>query len=64
MDAIDRWLAAAVDDATRRGLPGLTPLLEALAVSTRALRQAAWNDAADQDAGRPGGESGPAAPQP
>ena len=37
---IDRWLASAVADADARGLPELKPLLEALARSTRALREA------------------------
>ncbi len=37
------WLANAIQDAERRGLPGLRPLLEALAHSTSALRSAEWN---------------------
>jgi hypothetical protein len=37
---IDAWLKAACDDAERRGLPELKPLLEALARSTAALRAA------------------------
>jgi hypothetical protein len=37
---VDAWLAAAIDDAERRGLPELKPLLEALAKSTIALRTA------------------------
>jgi hypothetical protein len=41
---IDDWLRAAVDDAERRGLPELKPLLEALARSTRALREADFNE--------------------
>lgn len=40
MSRIDAWLAAAVADAERRGLPDLKPLLEALARSTEALRAA------------------------
>jgi hypothetical protein len=40
MNAIDQWLAAAVADAERRGLPELKPLLEGLARSTNALRRA------------------------
>ena len=39
MDVSD-WLAAAKEDAVRRGLPELVPLLEGLAVSTAALRHA------------------------
>jgi hypothetical protein len=37
---VDAWLAAAIADAERRGLPELKPLLEALARSTVALRAA------------------------
>ena len=37
---IDAWLKAACDDAERRGLPELKPLLETLARSTAALREA------------------------
>jgi hypothetical protein len=40
---IDAWLAAAVADAERRGLPELDPLLESLARATMALRQADFN---------------------
>lgn len=47
MDAIDRWLAAALADADRRGLPELRALLEGLAAATRTLRAADWNDRAD-----------------
>ena len=35
---LDDWLRVAVDDAERRGLPDLKPLLEALAKATAALR--------------------------
>ena len=45
---IDAWLRAAIDDAERRGLPELKPLLEALARSTRALRAADFNENASQ----------------
>jgi len=34
------WLQAACEDADRRGLPELKPLLETLARSTVALREA------------------------
>jgi hypothetical protein len=44
---VDRWLAAAIADAERRGLPELKPLLEGLAAATTALRAADWNDRAD-----------------
>jgi len=37
---IEEWLKAAIEDAQRRGLPELKPLLEALAKSTTALRAA------------------------
>ena len=37
---VDAWLKAASHDAERRGLTGLTPLLETLARSTAALREA------------------------
>ena len=37
---IDAWLKAACDDADARGLPELKPLLESLARSTAALREA------------------------
>jgi hypothetical protein len=37
---IDVWLKSACDDAERRGLPELKPLLETLARSTAALREA------------------------
>jgi hypothetical protein len=40
---IREWLHAAIADAERRGLPELTPLLEALARSTTALRAADFN---------------------
>jgi hypothetical protein len=40
---IKTWLDNAIQDAERRGLPGLRPLLEALARSTSALRSADWN---------------------
>jgi hypothetical protein len=37
---IDAWLTAACDDAERRGLPELKPMLQTLARSTAALREA------------------------
>jgi hypothetical protein len=36
---VEAWLAAAITDAERRGLPELKALLEALAQATRALRE-------------------------
>ena len=43
------WLKAAIEDAERRGLPELKPLLESLARSTAALREADRVDRADAD---------------
>ena len=40
---IKTWLETAAQDAERRGLTSLRPLLEALARSTSALRSAGWN---------------------
>ena len=46
---ITLWLENAVQDAERRGLPALRPLLDALARATSALRIADWNaDASGQ----------------
>ena len=46
---IKNWLDNAVQDAERRGLPALRPLLEALVRATSALRTADWNyDATDE----------------
>jgi hypothetical protein len=61
---IKTWLEAAAQDAERRNLPGLRPMLEALARSTSALRSADWNfDATgepfDFAQGRPGRASIP-----
>ena len=50
---VESWLQMAVADADRRGLPALKPLLEALARSTRALREADFNDRADVAASTP-----------
>jgi hypothetical protein len=52
---VKTWLENAIQDAERRGLPGLRPLLEALARSTSALRSADWNyDAASVSDPSPG----------
>ena len=40
---VKTWLDNAIQDAERRGLPALRPLLETLARSTSALRTADWN---------------------
>jgi hypothetical protein len=37
---VDAWLKAAIEDAERRGLQELQPLLETLARATSALRDA------------------------
>jgi hypothetical protein len=37
------WLENAIQDAERRNLPGLRPMLETFARSTSALRSADWN---------------------
>jgi hypothetical protein len=42
--SVDRWLLGAVEDAERRHLPELRPLLEGLAQATITLRAADWND--------------------
>jgi len=41
---LEAWLAAAVEDARRRGLPQLEPLLRSLARSTAFLRAADWHE--------------------
>ncbi len=38
------WLKSAVDDAERRGLPELKPMLESLAQAMAVLRAADWNE--------------------
>ena len=48
---LDTWLEAAKQDADRRGLPGLKPLLEALAKATATLRGADWTPDARGEAG-------------
>ena len=48
------WLSAAVNDAERRGLPELKPLLEGLAKATEQLRATDWNaDPRDRADARP-----------
>jgi len=49
------WLENAVQDAERRGLPALRPLLEALARATSALRTADWNADATGELDEPRG---------
>ena len=40
---IDAWLKSAIEDAERRGLPELKPLLEGVAQAMRALRSAGFS---------------------
>jgi hypothetical protein len=55
---INVWLENALQDAERRGLPELRPLLEALARATSVLRTADWNvDAAGPSTGPGAGPS-------
>ena len=44
MNAIDRWLAAAVADVRARGVEGAVPVLEGFARAMQVLREADWND--------------------
>lgn len=46
MTRVEEWLNAAAEDAARRGLSDLRPLLEGLARATGALRAASWNERA------------------
>ena len=55
---VDAWLKAALEDAERRGLPELKPLLESLAQATRALRGARFGGTADVGSDAHPGESG------
>ena len=48
---VKTWLDNAIQDAERRGLSSLRPLLEALARSTSALRTADWNEDASGESG-------------
>jgi hypothetical protein len=53
------WLAWAVADAERRGLPELMPLIESLAAAQRTLRAADWNEDAQRGPGPSGEASAP-----
>jgi hypothetical protein len=66
--SVDRWLRAATDDADRRGLPDLRPLLEGLAQATISLRAADWNDTMpgggrEEGGGREAGKAGGGKPE-
>ena len=52
---IKTWLEHAIQDAERRGLTSLRPILETLARSTSALRSADWNFDATGEADIPTG---------
>ena len=41
---VQAWLDDAIQDAERRDLPALRPLLETLAEAISTLRAADWND--------------------
>lgn len=49
---VQDWLEGALRDADGRQLPGLRPILEALARSTALLRAADWNREATDQHGR------------
>ena len=55
---VESWLAAAIADAERRGLAGLKPILETLARSTAALREADRRATSEGEPAKPadGGE--------
>jgi hypothetical protein len=48
---VESWLAAAIADAERRGLTALRPILETLAKSTLALREADRQEAEQRNSG-------------
>jgi hypothetical protein len=56
---VDAWLTAACADAERRGMPELKPLLESLAKSMQALRDA--DQAFGHPAAPPEGDAPPTA---
>ena len=43
-EGVQAWLAQAAEDARRRGLIALLPLIESLGLALAALRGADWND--------------------
>jgi hypothetical protein len=55
---IKTWLEGASQDAEKRGLTDLKPLLEALARATAALRTADWNFDATGDLDEPARPNG------
>jgi hypothetical protein len=52
---IEDWFAGACEDADRRGLPELKPLLASLADATRGLRSVDWDAAAPPETGTSAG---------
>ena len=58
MDLLPSWLEHSLQDADRRQLPALIPLLETLSRSTALLRAADWNLEATDRAGRPSEHAG------
>jgi hypothetical protein len=54
---IKTWLDNAIQDAERRGLTSLRPLLETLARATSALRTADWNSDSSGDSDLSAGAS-------
>ena len=50
---IKTWLDAAINDAERRGIPELKPMLEVLARATSSLRTAEWNSDASGEFEQP-----------
>ena len=58
MDLLPSWLERSLQDADRRQLPALIPLLETLSRSTALLRAADWNLEATDRAGRPSEHAG------
>ena len=48
--SVAAWMTRIADDARRRGLPELVPLVESLGRAVTSLREADWNDNARGDA--------------
>ena len=47
--SVAAWMTRIADDARRRGLPELVPLIESLGRAVTSLREADWNDNARGD---------------
>ena len=50
---ITTWREIVKRDAVRRGFPDLVPLLDMLIDGTATIREADWNDAADEEPAEP-----------